>query len=124
MTLEQQTDNVLPGLVGFVADRGTRRHLLNFRGGQPPADPPFDLVALLTEVAVGTVVAELETALVVTSNLMRGVRPPLQPGNLEVAEFDPRRTPFTGREHDRHRTVSPPIWRLSIRANGDLSTWL
>src|SRR5919107_26944 len=111
MTLEQQTDNVLAVLVRFVSDRWTDLHLLNRRGRQGPADPPLNLVALLAQVAMGTVVAKLKTALVVTSNLMRGVGSPLEPPDLDVAEFDPCRTSFTEREHDRHRTVSRSRWR-------------
>jgi hypothetical protein len=112
MTLEQQTDNVLAVLVRLVLDRRTHSYLLDLRRGQRPADPPFNLVALLAEVAMGVVVAKLKTAFVVTSNLVCGVGSPLEPPDLGVAELDPCRASFTERKHDSHRTVSPSRWRL------------
>lgn len=103
MTIEQQTGDLLPrlaGIDGCVLDRGTRRNLFDCRRRQRPADPVLDLVALLAEVAMRTVMAKLEVAIVVTTNLMRAEGPPLEPKELEVAELDPRRTPFTEREHE------------------------
>jgi hypothetical protein len=100
MSLEQQTGVVVARIVRLVPDPGTCGHLFDRRGAQCPADPPLDVVALLAERAVRTVVAELQLALMIRSDGLGGEGAPLEPEKLEVAELDPCRTPFTGREHE------------------------
>src|SRR5690349_2868433 len=98
MTFEQQA-GVL-GFVRLVAHPGTSRHLFDAGGAHRPADPPLDVVALLAERTVRTGMAELQLAFVIRSSGLRGEGTPFEPEHLEVAELDPCRTPFTGREHE------------------------
>jgi len=91
--------------VRIVSDRRTHLGFHNLRGVQGPSDPPLDLVTLLPQGTVRTIVAYLKNAVVMTSNLMTRVGTASQPFDLGVTEFDSCRAPLTGMSHDRHRTV-------------------
>lgn len=112
VVLEQQANDLFVELITFVADRRTVLRLLDLGRTQGLSDPPLNLVTLLAHGTVRTSTTELECTVVVTVNLVRPVQPALEPPDLSVAQFNPRRTLLADGCHQitvasAHRLATP-----------------